>query len=119
MNLRFDIKLPTLNEYIAAERSTNKRAGSALKKKWTNIVEVIVLSQTKEKLSGLYDVEIDWITKDNRKDADNVYFAVKFILDGLVKSKLLPNDGRANIRDIKNTISTEKKDYCIVRFLAV
>lgn len=34
-----------------------------------------------------------WTVKDRRKDKDNIAFAKKFILDGLVEAGILPNDG--------------------------
>ena len=107
-------ELPTLNEYTNANRinvgaSKSKSSPSKFKRKPqinTGIVannmkkkaeaKVILFAKTQIKPlpDTLFDVEILWIRTDNRHDADNVYFAVKFILDGLQKSGILKKDGR-------------------------
>lgn len=105
-------KLDTLNEYIEAERS-NKYAAAQMKKKNTKICQIAAM-QIKGKIDPLkqYDVEITWCVTNNRQDPDNVYSGVKYILDGLVKAKVIKNDGRKNIRFISHKIFTMKK-YCV------
>ncbi len=115
-------KLTTLNQYIDIERGS--KYGAADKKKdLTNNVMLEVLSQRKQiKLpaDGLYDLKLYWITKNNATDPDNIYFSTKFILDGIVKAKLLSGDGRKQIRNIDNKIRTIKgKQFVIVRFVPV
>lgn len=111
--------LPTLNEYIEAERR-NKFAAAKLKKNATECVEWYAQAQAVIlPKNTLFDIEIDWYRKDNRHDSDNVFFGVKFILDGLVKVKKLQNDGRKSIRNIRNNIITDKNSnshFCIVKF---
>ena len=34
-----------------------------------------------------------WVAKNKRKDPDNICFAKKYILDGLVAAGILPTDG--------------------------
>lgn len=99
-------KLPTLNEYIGAER-TNKYIAATLKKKFTNICAKSSL-QIQKLPDKLYDLEIHWTVENNKADADNIYFAVKFILDGMVESGRIPKDGRKNIRHISHKINTDK-----------
>lgn len=93
-------ELCTLNEYIGAER-TNKHIAAGIKKKQTKLVNLfckkINIDKTKQ-----YDLEINWFTKDKRKDSDNVFFAIKFIQDGMVESGILDNDGYKQIRHINN-----------------
>lgn len=69
----------------------------------------------------LHDVDVFWYRKDKKHDPDNIYFAIKFILDGLVKAKAIPNDGRKNIRHIHNYIeqSDTNYNYCIVKMKEV
>lgn len=104
-------QLPTLNEYIDAERS-NRYAASTMKKKFTDVCAGYAL-QIKNKINkvGFYNMIINWHVTNNKIDSDNVFFAVKFILDGLVKSGTLNGDGRKYIKNINNTIVTEKKYY--------
>lgn len=114
LKLKIDIKLPTLNEYINLERR-NKFAAATLKKKTEANIQWII-KQQKKKLEGLYDIDLFWQTENNKIDSDNIFFAQKFILDAVVAEKILPNDGRKNIRDIHHHILTTKKSCVTVCF---
>lgn len=35
-----------------------------------------------------------WVEPDNKRDIDNIEAAIKFILDGLKKAKVIPDDSR-------------------------
>ena len=118
MVFRFDSKLPTLNEYIDAERS-NRFIAAKIKKTTTNNIRLEALSQTRDKFEGLYDVRITWHRANNRQDSDNIYFSAKFLFDGLVEAKILSGDGRKHIRHINNEIFTTGKDYCLVELIEV
>jgi Holliday junction resolvase RusA-like endonuclease len=113
-------KLPTLNEYILWERG-NKFAAASKKKAFTFKVALIAKSQIKEKLTGCYDIELTWCVPTNKQDSDNVFFAVKFLLDGLVLAQILPNDGRKNVRNISHKIITDKtkKESVIVNLIEI
>jgi len=91
--------LISLNEYIDAERS-NKFKASKIKKDLTNNIGYFCKQL---KLNDCqHDLVIVWTTKDKRKDTDNVAFAVKFILDAVVKMGKLPSDGYKHIRNISH-----------------
>jgi len=109
---------PTLNEYIAAERgnrysaaSMKKKATLAAKKSFTGLMP----------LAGLFDVVISWSRKSEMHDPDNVYFAVKFILDGAVLARYIAKDSRKCVRNISHTIFTNRKrgNYCTIEFIEV
>jgi hypothetical protein len=69
---------------------------------------------------GLHDVKVFWIVPNNKKDTDNVTSEIKFLLDGVVLSGLISNDGRKNIRHISHYIRTIKnKEFAIVRFMKI
>lgn len=108
-------ELPTLNEYINLERR-NKYAAAKLKKVKTESVAFLAKAQCVKLENILYDIEVTWYRKNKKHDADNVYFSIKFILDGLVKAKILQSDGRKNIRDISHKIRPDSHNYCIVIF---
>jgi hypothetical protein len=116
MRFVITVKMPSLNEYIDIERSS--RYGAAGKKKQaTNNVAMELRSQSREKLTGLYDLTIYWLVPDNRQDPDNIYFKTKFVLDGFVTASLLPGDGRKNIRHIDHRIRTVKgKEMVLLQF---
>ena len=116
--LKIDANLPTLNEYIDLERSSRYGAAT-LKKNATN--KVCLFANRMQKLpEKLFDIEIHWIRTNNKHDADNVFFGVKFILDGIVKAGKLKSDGRKHIRNISHKIETSKEtetNFCIVKFI--
>ena len=91
--------LISLNEYINAER-TNKFIASKIKKNLTNSIGYCCNKLNLPPCQ--YDLVIVWTTKDKRKDTDNVSFAVKFILDAVVKMNKLPSDGYKHIRNISH-----------------
>ena len=83
----------TLNEYSDAER-THYRYGASIKKAETNRAALEFASQwdgTKPKTP--VEVKISWWRKNRRTDPDNMVFAKKFILDGMVQAGILENDG--------------------------
>jgi hypothetical protein len=86
-------ELPQLNDYIRAERG-NRFAAASIKKHATTRVRGEALSQKLPRLLRFDQLICVWYTRDARKDADNVAFAVKFVLDGLVDARVLPGDGR-------------------------
>jgi hypothetical protein len=110
-------KLVTLNEYIDAERSNRYKAAN-LKKKMTNICaracEGLITDPKR-----LYDLHITWNVTDNKIDPDNIFFAVKFINDGMAKTGIIKADGRRNIRHIAHEIYTKPEYKIIVKLIAV
>lgn len=100
------IPLITLNQYIFIERG-NKFNAAKKKKELTAKVAQYAKSLNID-FNGLYDLEITWTTPNNKTDADNTYFAQKFILDGIVAAGKLKDDTRKHIRHISHKIFTEK-----------
>ncbi len=86
-------ELTDLNTYVDTERG-NRFAAAKIKKYETARVRGEALSQHLPRLLRFDQLICVWYTRDARKDADNVAFAVKFVLDGLVDARVLPGDGR-------------------------
>ncbi|MDE2102079.1 MAG: hypothetical protein KGL39_32840 [Patescibacteria group bacterium] len=87
-------ELCDLNSYIDAER-TNRYTASKIKKEETERVAM------EAHISGIRPItqfpvhmRFSWYTKDLRKDIDNISFAKKFAMDGLVLAGVLPDDSR-------------------------
>lgn len=111
--------MPTLNEYIRAERG-GWAAAAAIKKQATGNIQVEVMSQDRRPIEGQVDVDISWITPDNKQDADNIYFTTKYILDGLVAARVLGDDTRKNVRNISHKVRTVKGHrFALVRLVSV
>jgi Holliday junction resolvase RusA-like endonuclease len=48
-------------------------------------------------------IDFHWIVKNKRKDPDNIAFAKKYILDGLVEAQIIPNDSLKYILGFSDT----------------
>ena len=84
------IKFPGLNDYVDANRR-NKFVGHNMKEEYTNAVTLLA---KKNGITVKYPVIINfvWQEENSKRDPDNIIFAKKFILDGLVNAGVLPND---------------------------
>lgn len=113
--VRIDGKLPTLNEYIKAERG-NKYAGAKLKKEATELVAWQVLGE--DEITEQVNIHIEWHTS-RKADHDNITFAKKFILDGLVKGGILKDDNPKHVADFSDRVIHDGEDYCYINFEVV
>ena len=95
--------LPTLNEYIRAERG-NRFAAANLKKQTQEHIKLVLWAQARRlHYDRPVDLRFVWTVKNKRKDKDNIAFAKKFVLDALVEMEVLNDDGWDDI----NTITDE------------
>lgn len=96
-------KLPGLNEIIAANASALRMRGkrvsryTQLKRQWTNVLsQLILVQQIHEIRNGFF--RFSWHESNRKRDPDNIAAGGrKFILDALVATRRLPNDGWANV----------------------
>lgn len=82
-------KLPSLNEYIEAER-TNRHIAAKIKRETDQMIcwQIKQMHQIKKKIR----IRFVWYEETKRRDPDNVAFAKKFILDAMQKCGKLKND---------------------------
>lgn len=113
-------KLPSLNDYIAANRS-NKYMGANFKR---DVEEVIgwsikqaLASKTLYKPKTAVILRFEWHERTKRRDADNIASAKKFILDALVKNGVLIDDSRKYVKGFYDLIVDDKKDYVKVELI--
>lgn len=92
-------RLAGANEYTLANR-THYHAGATLKKKET--ARCAEASIRLKKIDYPVKVVITWIEPNKRRDVDNISFGAKFVLDGLIESGKLANDGRKQVRGISH-----------------
>lgn len=117
--LILDMPFVTLNEYIDAERSHRQKAAK-IKKQQTDSVYYLSRSQKIQLPVGRYDIVFTWIKPNNRQDHDNISFSKKFILDGIVKARILPNDNPAfvgNFQDKFVLMRSRSRISCEVEFI--
>lgn len=115
-------KLPSLNEWVAANRS-NKYLGA----KFKNEVEEVIgwnirnalASKSLHKPTGAVMVRFEWHERTKKRDADNIASAKKFILDALVNTGVLVDDSRKYVKGFYDQIIDDKEDYVIVELIEV
>ena len=105
----FQIKgrLTGLNDYIQAERS-NRFKAAKIKKDDQFIVSLAINRLEPQKCPCALNIR--WVEKDMRRDADNISFALKFIQDALVKRGIIPDDSRKYINEIHHTYAVDKEN---------
>ncbi len=88
--------LPGMNEIIKASKSRYGKsfAYSLMKRRWTKAVadSILMYAQGNVPKFDCVQVVFKWAEKNKRRDPDNVSAGRKFVLDGMVKAGLIPND---------------------------
>ena len=95
--------LPHLNQYIQAERG-NRFNAARLKKEATELVAWSARNAVPVTHYPV-DVTLTWYVKSNRgkyPDPDNIAFATKFVLDGLVEAGVIVDDTFQQIGEIRH-----------------
>lgn len=96
----------SLNEYISADRN-NRYAGASVKKNETERAYYEIKKKKLEKIKCPIYIDFLWVTKNLKKDADNVSFSKKFILDAMVQAKLIENDTRKYVLGFKDDFAVD------------
>jgi hypothetical protein len=107
LKIILDGELPTLNEYSTAERANKFKAGR-IKKIYTNIVADQLMIQRIKEITKPIKIIFNWYCKNKRQDPDNIVFAKKYILDGLVKRGTIKNDGWKQIKGFEDNWFVDK-----------
>lgn len=106
-------ELTDLNTYIDEERG-NKFGAAKIKKRETFKCQ---LHFKKADIKGRIRVNYHWYSKNLRKDPDNISFAKKFILDGMVNSGFIKNDGQKQIAGFSDTFFVDKENPRVEIFI--
>jgi hypothetical protein len=95
--------LPGANEALAACRQARGK-GSAYSKMKENLTTLVAYWAKVNELQPVDRADIDfvWVERNRKRDPDNVRFAAKFVLDGLVKAGVLKGDGWAHIGSLSD-----------------
>ena len=89
-------RFPSLNQHDYENRR-NRFKGASMKREATNMAYWNLLKFKREKLGHVGTIIFTWYRKDKTTDKDNISFAKKYILDGMVKAGILADDGWDNI----------------------
>ena len=101
--------LPGRNESEKAARS-HWAVGAKLKKDNTDLVMWECKTQKIKPVQEKARVEITFYEKDMRRDSDNVYGGLKYILDGLVKAGVIKDDSRRYIDLYINPVELDRQN---------
>ena len=114
-------RLNNLNDYISAERA-NRYKGAQMKADNEAVVKAAITRSLRGvRIQKKVRMEYLWVEKNQRRDLDNISsFGRKVIQDELVKSRILQNDGWANIIGFSDSFAVDKEDPRIeVRIIEV
>ena len=103
-------KLAGLNDYTRACRYS-EYAGAKMKKEneeW--IIANVIPQHVRSPKNFPIKVKIRWYERDERRDVDNITFAVKFILDAFVRLSILPDDSRKYVSKIEHEVLIDKNN---------
>lgn len=113
MRVEINMKLPSLNEYVRANRTVSRGYYAGAKMK-NEVEEGIMYSLARlPKITKPVFIRFTWIEKNRKRDKDNIAFGKKFILDAMQKSGKLDNDNWKWIRGFSDSFELGD-DYKVI-----
>lgn len=105
------LKMPSLNTYINACRR-NRYYAAKMKSELEN--DIIVYVSKLPKFDKPIKISFCWIENNKRRDLDNVSSSKKFILDAMVKCRVLTDDNRKCVTAFTDTFEYSKEAKVIL-----
>jgi Holliday junction resolvase RusA-like endonuclease len=106
-------RLPSLNDYIQAERS-NRYAGAKMKKDYTSMIYWLCREQKLEARLKPCHITFKWYEANKKRDLDNIAYGKKFCIDGLVKAGILYNDTQEWVKGFTDEFYIDKDNPRII-----
>lgn len=107
--------MPGFNEMLSASKTVVNKKGTrigtsygAMKLKWNNKIQKAIEKQNIHSVDKIF-LHMIWLEKNKRRDPDNIAAFLKFILDGLQKSKIIKNDNWKYILGWRNDFKISDK----------
>lgn len=121
IKIKIPHELVDLNKFINSQRA-NRYGGNELKRQNTELCKVYFKKAINEGLkidrdSMPINITFERHVKNKRKDKDNIAFAKKFVLDGMVESGLIPNDGWKEVGDLTDTFQVNKNKQGVIVYI--
>ena len=113
MKLYIKGELTDLNTFVNAER-TNRYIGAKIKKTETERIYWSCREQQLQVKTKPCTIIFSWYSKNKKKDNDNISFAKKFILDGLVQAGILYDDTQEWVTGFEDHFYIDKDNPHIV-----
>lgn len=109
VRLVVDGRFPSLNDFVnAANRS--RWSGADMKRRETKRVRDAALRAGLPRMEDRVDIHFHWVEPNARRDLDNIRFAAKFILDGLVVAGVLWDDSRRYVGMLSDSFAIDKRN---------
>lgn len=108
--MRFIIygRLSGTNEYTKANR-TNRYAGAKMKQENESSIIYAIKSAKLPKIENFpISLKITWYEPNAKRDGDNISFALKFIQDAMVTTRVIPDDSIKYINGIEHIFKVDK-----------
>jgi Holliday junction resolvase RusA-like endonuclease len=86
-------RMPGLNDYVKVERG-NKYAAAKMKLEYTGLAKLYAQQAKLTPYTLPVRIGFTWREPNDKRDPDNIIFAKKFVLDGLVAAGIIPNDNQ-------------------------
>lgn len=112
LTITINSELLDLNAYIRLERSPRKGylIAASRKRELTEAVAWEAKAESKgRELNGPCSFVFRWYAPNRRKDPDNIAFARKFIMDGIVDAGILPNDTWRYVKGFQDQFYVDKE----------
>ena len=109
-------RLPSLNEYLAAERSTIRgRRGHSAGNSMKRTCEILIINAIRKahlkRIKNPVVLHYTFFEQNRKRDLDNISAtAHKFVQDALVKAGILENDGWSNIVGFTDAFEVDAKN---------
>lgn len=103
--IEIDGTFPGLNDFIKANRA-NIYLANKMKQEETDRAAWMFKGYKFEKVF----IKFNWYEKNKKRDKDNIAFAKKFILDGMVKAGALQNDGWKNVEGFADNFFIDREN---------
>ncbi len=104
-------ELTDLNKwYNTAKSRMGHHTANRIKKQNMEIVAWSCKGKKLEPSDNGYAFSFAFYVPNQKKDPDNLVFAKKFILDGLVASGVLENDGWKQVKSFQDTWAVDKEN---------
>ena len=109
-------RLPSLNEYLAAERSTIRgrrghSAGNSMKRSCEMLIINAIRKARLKRIKSPVILHYTFFEANRKRDLDNISAtAHKFVQDALVKAGILENDGWNYIRGFTDAFAVDAKN---------
>ena len=108
-------RLPGQNEMIASAK-VGYRGGaySSKKKKLTKMVSWTAIAAKLKPVVGMCAIRFLWYEPNKRRDYDNIRAGAKYLLDGLVDSGIIEDDGWRCVTGLEDRFYSDKENPRVV-----